>query len=257
MKADRRKPNRTCKNCGKEFYSKAFEQFGKYGIFCSRKCRLSYNYMIERECVVCKKQFFVKAYELKRKPCSCCSKKCQGILYSISHGTITKKCIVCGNEFIANKSIQERNKCCSKKCSNTAKEKQENCVCAYCGKLFSRKKSQTKSRNKFCSPDCKYSFSVKENNSNWKGGISPERQKFYNSVEWKNLCSTIYRKQNATCQRCGKVKKHGDVFHIHHIISFKNKEYRMNESNLVLLCKKCHNFIHSSKNINKEFLSND
>lgn len=212
---------------------------------------------IERECVVCKKHFFVTAYELKRKPCLCCSRKCNGILCSINHGTTTKKCIVCGNEFKATKTMQKRNKCCSKKCSNIAKKRQEICVCDYCGKSFSRKKSQTKSRNRFCSNDCRYSFSVKENNPNWRGGITPERQEFYSQSEWKNLCDEIYKERDATCQLCGIKKIHGKTFHVHHIISFMQESHRMEKDNLVLLCKKCHNFVHSNKNTEKIFLEKE
>lgn len=259
MKADRRKYNRTCKHCGKEFYSAAFASTGKYGIFCSKDCRLSYEYRIEKICIICGKTFFVKAYDLKRKPCLCCSRKCSGVLYSKNKNTETVRCQICGKEFnrVLSRKAEDRGKYCSKQCSNIAKEKQENCVCAYCGKLFSRKKSQTKSRNKFCSPDCKYSFSVKENHPSWKGGSTPERQRFYSQSEWKNLCDEIYKERDATCQLCGIKKIHGKTFHVHHIISFMQESHRMEKDNLVLLCKKCHNFVHSNKNTEKIFLEKE
>ena len=89
-----------------------------------------------------------------------------------------------------------------------------------------------------------------ENNSNWKGGITPDRQEFYISDEWKKACSTVYKRDNAQCQRCGSK----DNLHVHHIVTFANKELRADIDNLVLLCAKCHRFVHSKKNINKEFI---
>jgi len=95
-----------------------------------------------------------------------------------------------------------------------------------------------------------------ELNHNWKGGITADRQLFYQSQEWKKACSYVWERDKATCQRCGLVKsKSADMpFHIHHIKSFANKELRSNTNNLVLLCETCHHFIHSSKNINNEYL---
>lgn len=88
-----------------------------------------------------------------------------------------------------------------------------------------------------------------ENSSNWKGGITPERQEFYISDEWKKACSEVYKRDNAQCQRCGNK----DNLHVHHIVTFANKELRADINNLVLLCAKCHRFVHSKKNNNREY----
>ena len=42
--------------------------------------------------------------------------------------------------------------------------------------------------------------------------------------------------------------------HVHHIVSFAEEEYRVDPDNLVLLCVKCHRFVHSKKNIEREFI---
>lgn len=91
---------------------------------------------------------------------------------------------------------------------------------------------------------------------NWQGGITPERQKLVNSGEWKSVVSVIWKRDKAKCQKCGIAKKDyiGD-FDIHHITPFRVKELRTNIENLVLLCDTCHNFIHSKKNTNKEFIN--
>jgi hypothetical protein len=92
-----------------------------------------------------------------------------------------------------------------------------------------------------------------ENSPNWKGGITPERQEFYISDEWKKACSEVYKRDNAQCQRCGNK----DNLHVHHIVTFANKELRADINNLVLLCAKCHRFVHSKKNINGEFIGKE
>lgn len=92
---------------------------------------------------------------------------------------------------------------------------------------------------------------------NWKGGITAERQATYGSEEWKQASKTVWERDNATCQRCGLYHNlNRDVsFDIHHIVSFAVVEKRCDPSNLVLLCEPCHYWVHSSKNINKEFIN--
>lgn len=91
-------------------------------------------------------------------------------------------------------------------------------------------------------------------NPRWKGGVTPERQAFYTSEAWKKACRAVYGRDNATCQRCAKQRKER-ALHVHHIESFANKKKRAEIDNLVLLCLKCHRFVHSRKNIEHEYLS--
>jgi len=93
-------------------------------------------------------------------------------------------------------------------------------------------------------------------NPNWKGGITPERQDFYMSREWKTACSEVWKRDDAKCQRCGLT--HDDSpdmpMHIHHIKSFAVVGLRANTANLILVCEACHRFIHSKENIEREYL---
>lgn len=93
-----------------------------------------------------------------------------------------------------------------------------------------------------------------ELNPNWKGGISAERQAFYSSAEWKEACSFVWMRDEATCQRCGMKSREGLPFHVHHVISFKNRILRADVSNLILLCEVCHGFVHSKRNTNSDFI---
>lgn len=91
----------------------------------------------------------------------------------------------------------------------------------------------------------------------WQGGKTPERQAFYASDEWKSAVRAVWQRDNATCCQCGK-SHNGDrsngTFHIHHIVSFQVEEYRANLNNLVLLCKPCHQWVHSKKNTERKWI---
>ena len=91
------------------------------------------------------------------------------------------------------------------------------------------------------------------NNPNWQGGSTPDRQQYYSSIEWKKAVKSVWKRDSGICQRCG-VKHPFAKFHIHHIISFIYKETRNEPTNLVLLCDKCHRWVHSNRNKNKEWI---
>jgi len=98
-----------------------------------------------------------------------------------------------------------------------------------------------------------------EDNPNWKGGATPERQEFYRSNEWKSACAAVWTRANACCERCHLDwrtvdRKTTPTFHVHHIVSFAVKELRAELSNLALLCRPCHLFVHSRANTGREFL---
>lgn len=95
-----------------------------------------------------------------------------------------------------------------------------------------------------------------ELNPRWQGGITPERQAFYQSTEWKKACSEVWRRDRATCVRCGlrKTDSPDTPFHIHHIEGFVNEGLRAETTNLALVCEICHHFIHSKKNTSREYL---
>lgn len=92
-------------------------------------------------------------------------------------------------------------------------------------------------------------------NPNWKGGITSERQSFYESKPWLKVLKKVWKRDKGTCQKCKyRAKEHGEL-HTHHIEGFRQKNLRASLSNLVLLCKKCHSFVHSKQNTEGEFLN--
>ena len=95
-----------------------------------------------------------------------------------------------------------------------------------------------------------------ELNPRWLGGVTLERQAFYTSREWKDACSAVWKRDEARCRRCSQHRRDSPdmPFHIHHIFSFSDKSLRADTENLVLLCEACHQFVHSRRNVEREFL---
>ena len=75
-----------------------------------------------------------------------------------------------------------------------------------------------------------------ERSSNWKGGVSPERQRLYASGEWRRVSRQV-RVRDGGCVTC-----HSAVdLHVHHVLSFADHpDLRLDPDNLVTLCRECH-----------------
>lgn len=93
-----------------------------------------------------------------------------------------------------------------------------------------------------------------KNHPGWKGGHTEERQKFYNTLEWKSIVPIIFKRDNYSCQRCNCKNSYKNPLHIHHLVSFSIRKLRAIPQNLILICEKCHHWIHSNKNIKKEYI---
>ncbi len=86
----------------------------------------------------------------------------------------------------------------------------------------------------------------------WRGGICPERQHFYSSLEWKAVFAKAWLRYHSQCARCGKRDSGPRSLHVHHIVPVTVKEKRAELDNLVLLCSGCHGFVHSKANVSRE-----
>ncbi len=91
-------------------------------------------------------------------------------------------------------------------------------------------------------------------NPNWKGGITAERQAFYSSREWASAVSAVWQRDEAKCYECG-VKSKRATMHIHHLVSFACGHLRCELSNLMLLCRDCHEWVHSSENSEGHYIN--
>lgn len=98
-----------------------------------------------------------------------------------------------------------------------------------------------------------------EQNPNWKGGRTPERQEFYRSAEWRAAACFVWARDNGCCRNCGLDWNSVDrattaTFHVHHVFSFQIRELRSNPDLLVLLCRPCHLWVHSNANVTRAWL---
>ena len=91
-----------------------------------------------------------------------------------------------------------------------------------------------------------------QKNPNYKGGVTPIRQTIYSRIPWKEIAKKVKERANGHCERCGMSNNR---LHIHHIKPLKNgNEIVCHIDDLIVLCPKCHGFIHSKKNTEKELL---
>lgn len=89
---------------------------------------------------------------------------------------------------------------------------------------------------------------------NWRGGVTPERQRFYETPEWKAARKQAYIAASGKCQRCGCSHSHANPLHVHHVMPFWHRPLRCAVRNLRVLCAVCHRFVHSRLNGDREFL---
>lgn len=78
-----------------------------------------------------------------------------------------------------------------------------------------------------------------EKSGMWKGGITPEKRRFYCSWNYSNWRKQIFERDNYTCQICGSNK--GGTLQAHHILPRQTfPKLSLNISNGITVCKNCH-----------------
>lgn len=79
---------------------------------------------------------------------------------------------------------------------------------------------------------------------NWKGGITGEQRRKRHSMYMFEARNKCFKRDNFTCQAC---KQRGGKLNAHHIWPFQRFPEVMYEvTNLVTLCKKCHDDFHKA-----------
>lgn len=140
-------------------------------------------------------------------------------------------------------------------------------MCKVCGKLFDTCMSDIeRGRGNVCSIEC-YRGSLNGNrNPNWKGGIKPLTKQIRDSDKMAEWRSKVFKRDNFTCFKCGKI---GGKLQVHHIIPFTGiiESYKFyhgkptleklleypplwSTANGITLCKACHGKF--PKNIKKD-----
>lgn len=199
-------------------------------------------------------------------------------------GKVLKICVHCGREYASFKCHANRinNRYCSRKCRATATAKigpdnyqwgGEISKCIICGKEKHNKQSRVdKGWNKFCGNTCRIIWfktmprAKKENHSQWKGGITPANTSIRNTKKYSDWRTSIFKRDNFTCGKCGAV---GVKLNAHHIKKFSvilgdiRREYPIlqekdiaevypdmwDSGNGITLCCKCHRQEHKSRKL--------
>ena len=77
-----------------------------------------------------------------------------------------------------------------------------------------------------------------EKNNNWRGGITPENHRIRSSANYKQWRSSIFERDNYTCQDCGRIGGDLQADHIKPFAYFP--KLRFEPSNGRTLCIPCH-----------------
>ena len=93
-------------------------------------------------------------------------------------------------------------------------------------------------------------------NPNYKRGRADERQAIYSTYEWRCIIEYVYLRDGGECQRCGcRIEAKHKQKHHHHIAGWADyPELRLDPDNIVLMCRQCHEWIHSGQNVDRHFL---
>jgi len=77
---------------------------------------------------------------------------------------------------------------------------------------------------------------------NWKGGLTPAKMIFRNSLETKQWRTSVFHRDDYTCMLC---ESKAGVLNAHHIKFFANNpDFRLDIRNGITLCKGCHQAVH-------------
>lgn len=83
-----------------------------------------------------------------------------------------------------------------------------------------------------------------------------ELHRFYKSIPWQVAREIKIRDANGKCERCGALGEE-----VHHktrltVLNYMDTSISLNQENLELLCRKCHNVEHKRFSKEKEFDEN-
>lgn len=118
-------------------------------------------------------------------------------------------------------------------------------ICPGCGGSFNNDKYY---KTKYCSREC-YGI-VRRNQFTgdrsplWRGGKKNDNGQ-RERTEYKEWRDKIFKRDNFTCTKCGKM---GGILNAHHLKKwYIFPDLRLNINNGVTLCKKCHTLLHSEE----------
>jgi hypothetical protein len=113
--------------------------------------------------------------------------------------------------------------------------------CIVCNKEFYCSPIIIKKGRKYCSRECFFKYNIGINHPRWTGNF--KEYKHYRIKKYKDWRTSVFKRDNYTCQMCNKK---GVFLHPHHIKSYTYfPKLRYEILNGVTLCINCHRNIHS------------
>lgn len=157
-------------------------------------------------------------------------------------GTTILLCRVCGNAFArSNCHIRNSTHSCSRECARAARPKrirqEHEFKCQGCGSSFSRRQGYS-GPARFCSIPCARRHASRRGSShpNWKGGVSDR----------SHATRTVLRAKIRAVGKCERCRSTHDL-QGHHIAHHADApDLRQVESNIIVLCARCHALEHPS-----------
>lgn len=75
-----------------------------------------------------------------------------------------------------------------------------------------------------------------------------DKEEFYSSKQWKKKRITILKRDKYQCQICKRYGRLREATIVHHIIEFEDDpSLALVNSNLISVCKQCHEKLHPEK----------
>jgi endogenous inhibitor of DNA gyrase (YacG/DUF329 family) len=249
-----------CLHCGKKFSMPPSQSNKRY---CSKRCWYDSVELREthtdknaftKSCSICGKERRFTSFH-KDKNRQFCSKACadigSGLRWSGNanpnwQGGQPSECVVCEAAFWKKPSSVQIT--CSPSCGYKYRKSCNwiDSECGYCGKKFLaqrfviEKSMERGTGQVYCCKEHGNLGKSGENNPNWNGGIATEYP-----WEFKVVRKAILERDNYTCMQCGKnAATDAVILEVHHI---DYKTINNDPSNLITLCKICHN---DTKNLN-------
>lgn len=80
-----------------------------------------------------------------------------------------------------------------------------------------------------------------ESHPNWKGGISPERNRIEKTREYREFRDAVFERDGHKCRKCGTTEN----LCVHHVLDYMaHPELRCDADNGITLCRSCHTEFH-------------
>ncbi len=101
-----------------------------------------------------------------------------------------------------------------------------------------KKSEETKQKIRLSNIGRKHLTTSRENNPNWKGGITPKNKLIRKSYKYEIWRRDIFIRDRFTCRECGKTHIYIEAHHIKPFAKFP--EFRFDRNNGITLCEYCH-----------------